>query len=182
LEEQVRGLGFKRDITDFVNDEKRCASEADELVVQASLVVCVAQAVDPLRGGRKRDAVAGLARADPECDREMCLAGSRRDGDRLQQLRAMLPTEVRVTRETHPLFGRLLQATTFKRWRGILQLVVTLPDESSGTIAADATNVFGEEAYANGATVLSADGIRHLHTLVGALRSAKSRGQRPQRK
>lgn len=110
------------------------------------------------------------------------LADADRDGNRLQQLRAILPTEVRVTKETHPLFGRLLEATTFNRWRGVIHLVVTLPDGSSGTIAADATNVFGEEVSSAGATVLTTEGFRHLRTLVNALRPAESRRPRRQRK
>ena len=50
----------------------------------------------------------------------------RREGDRLQQLRAVLPCEVQVIAETHPLFGRLLAARSFKRWNGVLMLVVDL--------------------------------------------------------
>jgi hypothetical protein len=43
------------------------------------------------------------------------LADTGRDSDRLQHLRRMLPGEVRVTSPVHPLFGRVLEATGFKR-------------------------------------------------------------------
>jgi len=39
------------------------------------------------------------------------------------------------------LFGRLLAARSFKRWSGVLMLVVELPDGSPGSIRADATDV-----------------------------------------
>ena len=109
---------------------------------------------------------------------EMGLAGPRGDGDRLQQLRAVLPTEVRVSRETHPLFGRLLSASGFKRLRGTLYLVVTLPDRSVGTIAADATNVFGDRIRDTNATALSVEGFRQLRVLAVALRQNRVPGKR----
>jgi hypothetical protein len=71
------------------------------------------------------------------------LPGGRSEGDRLQQLRAVLPCEVQVVAETHPLFGRLLAAKSFKRWNGVLLLVIDLPDGSPGTIRCDATDVLG---------------------------------------
>ena len=101
----------------------------------------------------------------------MRLAGPRRNGDRLQHLRSVLPAEVRVTAATHPLFGRLLWASGFKRLGGVLHLVVVLPDGSPGTIRADATGVFGDELEAPSepaATVLSVEGIRQLRVLVDA--------------
>jgi hypothetical protein len=97
-------------------------------------------------------------------------------------LRATLPTEVRVTRETHPLFGRLLKATTFRRWQGVVHLVVSLPDGSAGTIAADATDVFGVEAEAPGTTILSADGLRHLRALLEALRATAASREQPRQR
>src|SRR5690606_22567486 len=45
---------------------------------EAAGVVGGGQAVDPLGGGGERDAVAGLAGADREPDRQVCLAGARR--------------------------------------------------------------------------------------------------------
>jgi hypothetical protein len=96
---------------------------------------------------------------------EKCFARARRDTDRLQQLRSLLPCEVTVTSPTHPLSGRLLTALSFQRRNGVLMLVVTLPDGSRGTIAAQATGVFGESAVQAAPAVLSAEGIRHLHEL-----------------
>ena len=68
-----------------------------------------------------------------------------RDSDRLQHLRRLLPCEVRVTSTVHPLFGRLLPATGFKRCDGSLFLVVGLPDGSPGTIPVSATDILGDE-------------------------------------
>jgi hypothetical protein len=93
-------------------------------------------------------------------------AGS--EGDRLQQLRAVLPCEVRVVAETHPLFGRLLAAKSFKRWNGVLLLVVDLPDGSPGTIRCDATDVLGV-VEPGLRSVLDGAGLRALHRLVGLL-------------
>jgi len=85
----------------------------------------------------------------------------------------VLPAEVRVTAEVHPLFGRLLWASGFKRLGGVLHLVVTLPDDSPGTIRADATGVFGDggglQAHGMpGGTVLTVEGIGQLRVLVDA--------------
>lgn len=87
-------------------------------------------------------------------------AGAGSDGDRLQQLRAVLPCDVRVVAQTHPLFGRGLAARSFKRWNGVLLLVVDLPDGSPGTIRADATDVFGVAGSQGVVTVLDAAGLR----------------------
>jgi hypothetical protein len=91
------------------------------------------------------------------------------DGDRLQQLRAVLPCEVRVVAETHPLFGRLLAARSFKRWNGALLLVVELPDGSPGTVRADATDVLGGGLVEGAVSVLDAEGLRELHRLTQRL-------------
>ena len=106
----------------------------------------------------------------------MGLAGARSEGDRLQQLRAVLPCEVRVVAETHPLFGRLLAARSFKRWNGVLLLVVDLPDGSPGTIRADATDVFGVGGPEGAVAVLDAAGLRELHRLVQRLWSSRVAG------
>jgi hypothetical protein len=106
------------------------------------------------------------------------LADPDRNGDRLQHLRSVLPTEVRVTAETHPLFGQLLQARGFKRLGGLLHLVVMLRDGSPGTIRAEATNVFGESAPVVGTTVLSVEGIRHLRAVV-ASHTGRGASRRP---
>ena len=101
------------------------------------------------------------------------LAGPGRSSDTLQHLRRLLPCEVRVISPVHPLFGRLLEATGFKRWSGTVLLVVVLPDGSPGTISASATNVLGEEPPAGPATVLSVEAVGQLRTLVGALKPAR---------
>lgn len=89
------------------------------------------------------------------------LGRARSVGDRLQQVRVVLPCEVRVVGETHPLFGRLLRAWSFRRLNGILHLVVELPDGSPGTIRADATDVLGEALQRSGpALVLDGEGLR----------------------
>jgi hypothetical protein len=104
------------------------------------------------------------------------LAGAGREGDRLQQLRSVLPCEVRVIAETHPLFGRLLAARSFKRWNGVLMLVVDLPDSSPGTIRADATDVFGVGGPQGAASVLDAAGLRELYSLVERLCASRVAG------
>src|SRR6266540_6225568 len=142
LEEQVGGLGLKRDVADLVDHQQRVAAKADQLWLQPSLGVGVGQAGDPLGGGGEQHPVAGLAGPDAQADGQVGLAGAGRNGDRLQHLRWVLPAEVRVTAATHPLFGRLLWASGFKRLGGVLHLVVVLPDGSPGTIRADATGVF----------------------------------------
>jgi hypothetical protein len=112
--------------------------------------------------------VAGLAGPYRDPDGQMGLAGARSEGDRLQQLRAVLPCEVRVVAETHPLFGRLLAAKSFKRWNGVLLLVIDLPDGSPGTIRCDATDVLGV-VEPGPRTVMDAAGLRALHRLVRQL-------------
>jgi hypothetical protein len=107
-----------------------------------------------------------LAGADGQPDRQVGLAGAGRDSDRLQHLRAVLPCEVRVTGEAHPLFGRLVKASSFKRLNGVLHLVVELPDGSPGTIRAEATDVLGVEGAPGPAVVLDAEGLRRLRALV----------------
>jgi hypothetical protein len=68
----------------------------------------------------------------PESGREERLARADRDSDRLHHLRRLLPYEVRVTSAVHPLFGRLLPATGFKRIDGSLFLVVGPPGKVVG--------------------------------------------------
>ena len=92
-----------------------------------------------------------------------------RDGDRLQQLRAVLPCQVRVTSATHPLSGRLVAARSFTRLHGVLMLVIELPDGSPGTIAAAATDVLGPADAAGPVVVLDAAGWRRLRDLVAVL-------------
>jgi hypothetical protein len=94
--------------------------------------------------GLKRETIAHLDTLDFVAGARECgLPRADRDGDRLQHLRAVLPCEVRVTSEVHPLFGRLVRASSFKRLNGVLHLVVELPDGSPGTVRAEATDVLG---------------------------------------
>ena len=94
---------------------------------------------------------------------KMGLLPGARDSDRLQQLRAVLPCQVRVTSRTHPLSGRLVAARSFKRLNGeLLLLVIELPDGSPGTIPADATDVLGPAEAGGPPVVLDAGGWRRL--------------------
>jgi hypothetical protein len=78
---------------------------------------------------------------------------------------------------THPLFGRVVSASGFKRWRGELLLVVVLPDGSPGTVPADATDVFGAGGGpADAGTVLSVEGFRRLRSLALSCRSGRVSG------
>jgi hypothetical protein len=87
-------------------------------------------------------------------------------------LRSILPTEVRVVAEAHPLFGQLLHAAAFKRWNGVLHLVVRLPDGSPGTIPAAATSVWDDPAPAGAPVVLDLDGLRALRRRVDEFSAA----------
>jgi hypothetical protein len=95
----------------------------------------------------------------------------------------LLPCEVRVSAETHPLFGRLLAARSFKRLNGVLHLVVELPDGSPGTIRADATDLLGVQLPSGPGVVIDAGGLRELNRLVvPLLRVRRSRPGRRRRK
>jgi hypothetical protein len=103
-------------------------------------------------------------------------AGAGSDGERLQHLRSVLPCRVRVTAWTHPLFDELLDCSGFRRWNGVLLLVVDLPDGSPGTIRADATDVWAAEPAASVGVVLDGAGVQLLHALVVALRPRSAAG------
>jgi hypothetical protein len=92
-------------------------------------------------------------------------------------LRAVLPSEVRVTSATHPLSGRLVAAHAFKRLNGELLLVIELPDGSPGTIPASATDVLGRAEVSGPAVVLDAGGWRRLHELVVVLAARAGAGR-----
>ncbi len=153
-----------------------------QLIIEAAGPFGFTEAQHPFMSGGESDPVPTPGGLDAKGDREMGLPGAWRHSDRLQQLRSILPTEVRVIRATHPLFGQVLEATSFKRWRDVLHLVVTLPDGSPGTVPAESTNVFGPEEGDSVATVLSAEGFRHLYEVVGILAAAKNRDRRQRRK
>ena len=77
------------------------------------------------------------------------------------------------------MFGRLVNAVSFKRWNGALLLVIELPDGSPGTIRADATDVFGEVVAVGGpVVVVDGEGLRRLRALVLALESGLDLGRR----
>jgi len=97
------------------------------------------------------------------------LSDAGRDSDRLQHLRRVLPCEVRVTSSVHPLFGRVLPASGFKRRNGDLLLLVVLPDGSPGTVPAEATDVLGRSAVEAITSTLSVEGVRRLRLLLGTL-------------
>jgi hypothetical protein len=90
----------------------------------------------------------------------------------------VLPREVRVTASTHPLFGELVPASGFKRWNGVLLLVVTLPDGSPGTIRVDATDVLATVPVEPTRLVLDGEGLRSLQALVLTLQRPRSRTAR----
>jgi hypothetical protein len=80
----------------------------------------------------------------------------------------VLPCGVRVTAAVHPLFGELLACSGFKRWNGLLLLVVELPDGSPGTVRADATDIFATAPMTPTELVLDGHGIQALRRLVVA--------------
>jgi hypothetical protein len=162
------------DVSQFVKAQKFQAPVASDGARQHVVVGGLGEFVDQRRAGHVADSPAGLTGGDAGPDEQVAFAGASRDSDRLQQLRAVLPCEVRVTSVTHPLFGRLLAASGFKRRGGVLLLVVVLPDGSPGTIRADATDILGDPPPV-GATVMSVEGFRRLHELVVVLASPPGR-------
>jgi hypothetical protein len=82
---------------------------------------------------------------------------------------------VRVTAATHPLFGELLACSGFRRWNGVLLLVVELPDGSPGTVRADATDIFATAPMTPTGLVLDGEGVQALHALVVAMRRTSCR-------
>jgi hypothetical protein len=78
----------------------------------------------------------------------------------------------------HPLFGELLACSGFRRWNGVLLLVVELPDGSPGTVRADATDVFVTASVTPAETVLDCEGVQALHELVAALQRRPGSGWR----
>ena len=71
----------------------------------------------------------------------------------------------------------MLPASGFKRWNGVLLLVVGLPDGSPGTVRADATDVFAAPPVEPSPLVLDGDGIQRLHGLVVAVAAAARSAQ-----
>jgi hypothetical protein len=118
----------------------------------------------------------GVEVGDGGADRDR-LPGPDQTGDRLQHLRKVLPCAIRVTGAAHPLRGRTLDAVSFIHLRGVLHLVVRLPDSSPATIPASATDIFGVAASAGPAMVLDGDGLRRLRGLVTALAAGRGRAR-----
>jgi hypothetical protein len=85
---------------------------------------------------------------------------------------------VRVTAETHPLFGQLLWASAFTRLNLVVHLIVALPDGSPGTIRAAATDVFGEGESKRLSVTLDVDGLRELRRVVALMRNTARPGGR----
>jgi hypothetical protein len=135
---------------------------------QAAFVGGFGEFVDELGGGGVAHPAAVFAGGHAQPDEQVALAGAGRDSDRLQHLRRVLPGEVRVTSAVHPLFGRVLRATGFKRWEGALLLVVVLPDGSPGTVPAAATDVLGTAPAEAMVSTLSVEGVRRLRRLLAA--------------
>src|SRR5439155_23985875 len=77
-EHQVGRLRVEGDVADLVDDQERCPEQLAQLVVEAALPLCVAEAGDPLGRGREADALAGEAGTDAERDRQVRLAGAGR--------------------------------------------------------------------------------------------------------
>jgi hypothetical protein len=116
--------------------------------------------------GQVDDGVAAAIQAGQRGAHGDGLAGADSAGDRLQQLRAMLPCDITVIDEGHPLCGERLRALSFRRRQGVLRLVVVLPDGTPGMVAADATDVFGDAGTSASRlpTTLSVDGVRRLRS------------------
>ena len=78
----------------------------------------------------------------------------------------MLPCDITVIDERHPLLRERLRALSFRRRQGVLRLVVVLPDGTPGMVAADATDVFGDAGTSASQlpTILSVDGVRRLRS------------------
>ncbi len=153
---------------EVVDDEHQWAGVFAHALADGAISVAAGQVGEHAGAFDEADVTAASSDLMPECLCHMGFAYSDSEGDRLQQLRAVLPCEVRVVAETHPLFGRLLAAKSFKRWNGVLFLVIDLPDGSPGTIRCDATDVLGV-VEPGPQSVLDAAGLRALHRLVGQL-------------
>jgi hypothetical protein len=153
---------------EVVDDEDQGAGVFAHALADGAISVSAGEVGEHPGAFDEPDVAAASGYLVSECLCDMGFAYSDSEGDRLQQLRAVLPCEVRVVAETHPLFGRLLAAKSFKRWNGVLLLVIDLPDGSPGTIRCDATDVLGV-AEPGLRSVLDGAGLRALHRLVGQL-------------
>jgi hypothetical protein len=153
---------------EVVEDQHQWFGVFADALAPGAIGVSAGQIGEDSGGFGESDVAAAACYGVAKCLCHMGFPGSDSEGDRLQQLRAVLPCEVRVVAETHPLFGRLLSAKSFKRWNGVLLLVIDLPDGSPGTIRCDATDVLGVVGPGP-RSVLDGAGLRALHRLVGQL-------------
>jgi hypothetical protein len=147
---------------EVINDEDQGAGVFTHALADGAISVSAGEVGEHPRAFDESDVATASGDLMAECLCHMGFPDPDSEGDRLQQLRAVLPCEVRVVAETHPLFGRLLAA---KRWNGVLLLVIDLPDGSPGTIRCDATDVLGV-VEPGLRSVLDAAGLRALHRLV----------------
>ena len=157
------------------NEHERLGVFADALA-PGPVGVAASEVGEHAGGFGEADVASAAGHGVAKCLCHMGFPDADIDGDRLQQLRAVLPGEVRVVAESHPLFGRLLAARSFKRWNGALLLVVELADGSPGTIRADATDVFGGDAVQGSGVVLDGPGLRELHRLTQRLFQSRVAG------
>ncbi len=150
---------------EVVDDEDQGAGVFAHALTDGAISVAAGEVGEHPGAFDEADVAAASGYLVSECLCDVGFPYSDSEGDRLQQLRAVLPCEVRVVAETHPLFGRLLAVKSFKRWNGVLLLVIDLPDGSPGTIRCDATDVLGV-VEPGLRSVLDAAGLRALHRLV----------------
>ena len=73
LEEQVRGVLVERDVADLVDDDQLVAADLLQLGLEASGLVGVGEAGDPVAGGVEQHRVAGVGGFDAEPDRQVGL-------------------------------------------------------------------------------------------------------------
>jgi hypothetical protein len=176
---EQRGVGFRVGVVagvgELVDDEQPGAAEEPHRGGPASFEGGAFAAFGQVVGSGEVDPVSGVDRGPGQPDGDHRLAGAGRDGDRLHYLRSVLPMQARVVAATHPLFGQLLHATAFKRWNGVLHLVVTLPDGSPGTIPAAATSVWDEPVQVATPVVLDLEGLRELRRRVELLAATRAK-------
>lgn len=129
--------GVKRSEGEVVDDQQLDGVEAPHLGVEGAVQPGGTEPGEQFVGAGVDHGVSAADRDLAERGGQVGLADSDSDGERLQHLRSVLPCELRVTAAAHPLFGRLLPCSGFRRWNGVLLLVVELPDGSPGTVRAE---------------------------------------------
>ena len=142
-EHQARGLGVERDVADLVADQQRDPLQPVELRVELALTLRIGQHGDPFGRGAKQHALAGEARADPQGDAEMCLAGPGRVVRRTTHVVEFLPARVRLIAAPGRLRDVVLEVLGWStdRWSGETVLLCRLLDGSAGEIPARWTDL-----------------------------------------